>query len=602
MLCSPLFMILIDCLSVRLLMENGMKEVKLVKGRTSLREKSPELAAQWHPSLNKASRRTPDNTSYGSKKKVWWLGACGHEWEDSPNKRTSAGFGCPYCSGKRVLAGFNDLETLRPEIARMWHPTKNDSLTPHDVTTRSSKRVYWLCENEHEFSARVAEMTRDTRVHKCAICAGRKILPGVNDLHSKHPEIATQCANTSDMTLSPGSHEVIDWKCDKEGHGIWRATAKDRVQGHGCPWCSGRNVTVGVNDLVTHRPDLLAEWDSPANDRQPVDCSYGSHYLAAWVCSEEHQWKATVHSRAISKQGCPTCKSSAGERSLYDHVVSLLGDKSLVIHHDRSLLVKKELDIYVPSLNIAIEYNGLYWHSEAKIKDRNYHYNKWLECKKLGVQLIQVWEDEWLASPDIVKSMLAAKMGMTDTEKVSARDTVVRAVPLEEAQAFLNAHHIQGHASSSYTLGLYEKKTDTLVAVLCVKWTDKAKTTLDIVRFAASTTVRGGFTKLLAYCEKNYHPECFITFSDNCVSDGNLYRTNGFTKVSDVKPDYRYVVNNERKHKFGYRLKKFKTDPSLTWMPGLSERELAELNGLNRIWDAGKVKWERTCHKEPTTT
>lgn len=106
-------------------------------------------------------------------------------------------------------------------------------------------------------------------------------------------------------------------------------------------------------------------------------------------------------------------------------------------------------------------------------------------------------------------------------------------------------------------------------------------------------SVIGGFTKLLKHVEKTYSPESVITFSDNCVSDGGLYEKNGFVAVKELAPDYKYVVRGERVHKFRYRLKRFKNDGSLVFEEGRSERELAELNGLARIWDAGKTKWEK---------
>lgn len=115
--------------------------------------------------------------------------------------------------------------------------------------------------------------------------------------------------------------------------------------------------------------------------------------------------------------------------------------------------------------------------------------------------------------------------------------------------------------------------------------------TLNLLRFATSVNVVGGFTKLLKHVEKEYAPESIITFSDNCVSDGGLYLNNSFTVAAELAPDYKYVVKGERVHKFQYRLKRFREDPNLIFEEGLSERELAQLNNLPRIWDAGKIKW-----------
>lgn len=142
-------------------------------------------------------------------------------------------------------------------------------------------------------------------------------------------------------------------------------------------------------------------------------------------------------------------------------------------------------------------------------------------------------------------------------------------------------------------LGLTDKTTGKLIALLVLKQTQKNSGEYSLLRYATSVTVVGGFTKLLTHVERTYNPEKIITFSDHCVSDGGLYENNGFTAVKELRPDYMYVRNGVREHKFGYRLKRFRTDPELAYEEGLTERELAALNNLPRIWDAGKTKWEK---------
>lgn len=117
---------------------------------------------------------------------------------------------------------------------------------------------------------------------------------------------------------------------------------------------------------------------------------------------------------------------------------------------------------------------------------------------------------------------------------------------------------------------------------------------LNIIRYATHGLVQGGFTKLVKHATAIYQPGSFVTFADHCISDGSLYENNGFIVDKEIAPDYMYVVNNERKHKFGYRLKRFRDDSDLIWQEGASERELAALNGLEHIWDAGKTKYRLT--------
>lgn len=164
----------------------------------------------------------------------------------------------------------------------------------------------------------------------------------------------------------------------------------------------------------------------------------------------------------------------------------------------------------------------------------------------------------------------------------------------QEAEIFLNDNHVQGYASGSYYLGLKDKEDQSLVSVLVLK--KEAGTegeALNIIRYATSANVVGGFTKLLSFAEKTYKPKSFIASADHCVSDGGLYENNSFIVDKELRPDYMYFFNKERHHKFNYRLKRFRDDPSLLWDESLTERQLADLNGLDRVWDAGKTRYIR---------
>ena len=261
-----------------------------------------------------------------------------------------------------------------------------------------------------------------------------------------------------------------------------------------------------------------------------------------------------------------------------------------ILFNNRSVIPPYELDIYIPEKNIAIEFNGLYWHTEDRGKDKYYHYNKWKMCKDKGIQLITIWEDEWRDKQEIVKSMFSHKLGVSQEKRVYARNTTVEEINTHVAQDFLDDNHIQGGCFSSFHIGLFDNNQD-LVAVS--SW-QKTKNTLYLDRYATFCTVVGGMGKMLKKGKeiaKEHGCTEIVTFSDHSVSDGNLYKNLGFNKDKELESDYKYVVQGKRRHKFGYRLEKFKNDPSLIYREGLSERELAKLNGLERIWDCGKTRW-----------
>ena len=556
--------------------------------------KYPEMAETWDYENNFVQ---PTEVYPGSHVKYTWRCPLGHKWRSQIQSRLAIKE-CPVCSGLNFLSGFNDLATKHPSLAKKWHPTKNGDLKPSEIKAREGGKYYWNQDCGHIVQVSIANMLAKPSI--CAYCAGQKILQGFNDLNTTNPRLASEWNQLKNGTLFPtdisaGTGKIVWWKCKQEHE--WQASVLNRTKGDNCPYCGNKQVLAGFNDLKTLRPDIAAQW-SAANIIKVEEVSRQSPFLAKWVCDKNHEWEARVYNRTgVNKTGCPACWASTfvskAEQEIYDYITSLglQAEQS----NRRILGKKQELDIYVPCKKIAIEFNGLYWHSEVQGKDKDYHHNKWLACKDKGIQLIQVWEDEWNRNPEQIKRMLAHKLGVSNERKVFARKTAVTPISKAEVEKFLNENHVQGYASGSYYLGLKEKTSDELIAVLVLK--KEAGTNgkvLNIIRYATSLNVVGGFTKLLAFSEKNYKPESFVTFADHCVSDGGLYENNGFIADKELPPDYMYISSNSRKHKFGYRLKRFQNDPDLLWEEGLTERELAELNGLVRVWDAGKTRYRKT--------
>ena len=210
------------------------------------------LLKEWDESRN--FPLTPDTVSYGSKKKVWWTCENGHSWQTTVHVR-SEGSGCPYCTGRKVLPGFNDLETLYPDVAAQWDREKNGSLSPRDVSTGSKIRIWWRCPVGHSWQSPVA--SRTAWGHGCPVCAGKTIVTGENDLAHLQPEIAAQWDKRKNGRLKPSDVAVSSnrpawWRCEL-GHS-YRATVASRTQRKtGCPYCAGRKVLKGFNDLKTLR-------------------------------------------------------------------------------------------------------------------------------------------------------------------------------------------------------------------------------------------------------------------------------------------------------------------------------------------------------------
>ena len=225
-------------------------------GSNDLTSQFPELAKQWHPARN--GTLSPEQVAPGSHRKVWWVCEKGHVWRASVVSRTSAGCGCPVCSGKQVLAGENDLASNFPQIAAEWHPEKNGTLTAAQVTASSNRKVWWRCAKGHAYAAVVS--TRVSRGSGCPYCAGRKALPDFNDLATVEPKVAAQWHPTLNGTLTPaqvtyGSRKKVWWQCP-EGH-VWKAAIYARAgpQKSGCPVCAGRFKTQRLYPSIPAPPE-----------------------------------------------------------------------------------------------------------------------------------------------------------------------------------------------------------------------------------------------------------------------------------------------------------------------------------------------------------
>jgi len=298
-----------------------------------LAARHPDVARQWHPTRNGDLR--PDMVTAGSGAKVWWACDLGHAWEATVNNRRN-GTGCPYCSNTRVLAGFNDLATRFPDVAKQWHPTRNGHLTPAQVAPSSSKKVWWSCDQGHEFA-----MTCGNRTflgQGCPVCAGQRVLAGVNDMATTAPDLAAQWHPTRNGDLTPrnvfrSTAKEFWWRCP-EGHD-WQASANERSNGSGCPYCSGQRILVGFNDLGSVRPDLAREWDTELNgDRTPAMVTVSNGTKAWWRDDLGHSWQAVIASRSAGT-GCPVC---AGQTVVagFNDLASQQPDVAASWHPDRN--------------------------------------------------------------------------------------------------------------------------------------------------------------------------------------------------------------------------------------------------------------------------
>jgi hypothetical protein len=287
---------------------------QVLAGENDLASRRPDVAAEWHPDKNYVDTT---QVTAGSETKAWWRGKCGHEWKATISSR-AAGNGCPVCHGLIVLAGFNDLASLRPDIAATWHPTRNAPVTPSQVTVSTIRKMWWLGDCGHPWIAPVSERSMG---RGCPVCVGRQVVPGVNDLPTKNPLLAAQWHPTRNETTQPT--QISEWSNRKLwwlgtcGH-EWLASAATRSRGRGCPICSGKIVVAGQNDLAHLLPGLAADWHPVKNaPLRSTDVTVSKAQHVWWLGACGHEWRSRIASRSQGV-GCPVCSGQTVQPGVND--------------------------------------------------------------------------------------------------------------------------------------------------------------------------------------------------------------------------------------------------------------------------------------------
>ncbi len=317
--------------------------------------------------------------------------------------------------------------------------------------------------------------------------------------------------------------------------------------------------------------------------------SYKGDNISIFKCDIGHEFEITsinYHQRIKSKLPlCTVCNPIGNSRSikedeLYKFISSVYDGEIIQSYRDGL-----EIDIYLPDLKLGFEFNGLYWHSD-EWKDRNYHLEKTLYFKERGIKIIHIWEDDWDFKREILESQIKNWIGSTQN-KIFARKCSVRVLVC--VSDFLNNNHIQGVDNSSLKLGLYYN--DEMVSVMTFDRFEGRKKMEDggwnLSRFCnkLNTNVVGGASKLLNYFIKEYLPTRIVSYADRDWSDGGLYYQLGFDMVKESKPDYKYYYESVRTHKSNFKKSKLKYE--------CTEGEYMNAIGIYRIWDCGKIKFQK---------
>jgi very-short-patch-repair endonuclease len=383
-------------------------------------------------------------------------------------------------------------------------------------------------------------------------------------------------------------------------HGAFKQNSSDHKQGHGCPECGKDNIG---NKHRTTLAEAIAWAQQGIGDQ--YDFSLNTEYTgnqydyAQYVCPKHGLKQARWYS-IWAGHGCDNCGAGSQQSKAETWLISFLEGKGLkVVPSAKGVLSgRHSLDLYLPDVKLAIEVNGVYWHSERAGKGKDYHITKTLECRDQGIQLLHLWDYELRTKRQQVLALIRSRLGLNNT--VGARNLELRAIDNHQARQFLNQYHLQGHVNCTEAWALYSTKRKQLAAVMTFGPSRfDRKHSWELLRFASVSglTVQGGASRLLKAFERNHPQQSLVSYADIRYSQGNVYRQLGFNFVHRSSPGYFYSKGSENGSDIVSRYKAQKHKLA-SWLPefdaNLTEAANMSNNGYYRVWDCGNLVYTKS--------
>lgn len=505
---------------------------------------------------------------------------CGNVFEKVACYHLSSPFGGCKCHITKKCYSFDDLS--------YFVKGKNINIIPFSGTISGDDTVKCLCEKHGEYTINVKTILQGRGL--CKKCAGGKKSLSADDIKNKLNKLWGDAVKF-DLTGYKTHSSKIKFTCLKCGHEFVRKVqpmlTKD-IFANACPNCSKVNQI--ENRLKTTEQFIEDAIKVYGDDKYDFS---ETKYIASdkkvlIKCNECGRSFEIESNSFLQGHGCPyhNRNSSRMEKELGEILKS---NGINVATNDRMVLEGYELDILLPDYNIAIEFDGLYWHNELN-KTKNYHIEKTEKCLQKGIRLIHIFEDEWIENKELWISMIL-NMLQKSKEKIYARKCEVREIENKECNDFLAKNHIQGKCPSTIKIGLYYNQE--LVSVMTFgksrHFIGSGKYQYELLRFCnkQNLNVVGGAGKLLSYFEKKYKPKSIVSYADRRWSVGNLYTKLGFVHTHNSSPNYFYVVGNKRKNRFNFRksvlVSKYGCDENV------SEKEFCMSKKWYRIYDCGTM-------------
>lgn len=409
------------------------------------------------------------------------------------------------------------------------------------------------------------------------------------DYASQNPQVARMISEThTELQANPETYQTILEKkieTNLKNRGVRFPTQDKSVVGKSFITYRTSRFPIFVRLLAEKKITALFDSDYYINKNNKI------FRYKCEICGEEFESEET----SVLRLHCSNTHNEYGsnfEISVKEFIESL-GIANIQIHDRTHLYIKEgksqELDIYLPDYNLAIECDGLYWHSNSKVGSE-YHLKKTEICENQGIRLIHITDSEWESKPEICKSIIKSALGRCG--KIYARKCEVREISNKEYREFCNDNHIAGYIPARYKMGLFYR--EELVQIVSVGRSRFKSGELELLRHCSKLglTIVGGFSKLVKSLAKKYDISELITYCDRRWFNGDGYLKSGWEKIAETKPNFWYFSRSEyylmsrirfQKHKLAEKLPEFN--------PELSEFENMLLSGYDRFYDCGSLKF-----------
>ncbi len=499
------------------------------------------------------------------------------EFEQFPFHHLS-GSGCPICGLQKTTT-----EEFIQKATKVHGDKYNYSKVEY---SGNLEKITIICPIHGEFEQ---SSNNHLRGHGCPSCSENKKLT-TEEFIEKAKKVHENKYDYS-KSIYNGARKNIKIICPE--HGEFEQIAYTHLKGARCPVCMG-------NQLKTTK-----QFIDEANEKYNNKYDYSkveyvkAHSKVNIICPKhgEFEQTANVHLRKVVSIGCPMCASEQSVSNMEKEIVDFL-KKELNINNikinKRNIIKPKELDIFLPDFNIAIEFDGLYYHSELFQKNKNYHLDKTKMCEEKNIRLIHIFEDEWIYKMEIVKSRLRNILNKTE-DKIYARKCIIKEIDIYQAKEFFNKNHLQGYTNSKYKIGLFYNNE----LVSCMLFNNPRVgigtnySGYELTRFANEININviGAANKLLKYFEKKYKPQIIKSYADKRWSMGKLYDVLNFNQISLNQPNYWYVINQKRKHRFNFRKEILKKQGFDT--KNKTEHQIMLERKIYRIYDCGTITYQK---------